>query len=214
MFYKRPLYSYTLSSWSSYENFTIIDDYDEKCRLYNPYKLHRRYAVDIKDSHSCLDDVCDSQSTGFLKSNCWYNICDQRENTYPNLIEKKYKQYFTLFLRDWYRRLFELLLEEEPGLRFNCLNSRGESGFNNITVKTLATIIKNLPIFIWLLLKVIHLSRNFCVTLRQICKLKHLKFTIRIKIVLLTLQGDIIKMKLDYIVENITLTLHTKMNNS
>ena len=41
-----------------------------------------------------------------------------------------------------------------------------------------------------------------------------MNFIISITIVLLTLQGDIVRMKLYYIIENVTLILHTKMGTS
>ena len=60
MFYTCLLCMYTLGSWSSRENYTIVDEYDEKCRLYNPCELHRGYAIQIKDCNSFLEEICDS----------------------------------------------------------------------------------------------------------------------------------------------------------
>ena len=77
-----------LDSWSSCENCTMADDYNKKCRLYNPCKLHRGYAVQIEDCNSCLEDVFDSHNRGFPCSNCHYDKCDQWENTYPGMIVK------------------------------------------------------------------------------------------------------------------------------
>ena len=113
-----------MGSWSSCENCTFADDYNEKCKLCNPCKLHRGYAVQIKDCNSCLEEICDSHNRGFLCSNCHYDKCDQWENTYPGMIAKNPKREFSLFLRDWYRRGFKLFWEEEPGLRFNCWNNK------------------------------------------------------------------------------------------
>ena len=48
MFDTCPYSLYTLGSWSSCKNCTIIDDYNKNCRLSNPCILHRGYAVQNK----------------------------------------------------------------------------------------------------------------------------------------------------------------------
>ena len=49
---------YTLGRWSSCENYTIFYECnDEKCRLCIPCKMHRGYAVQIKDRNTCLERV-------------------------------------------------------------------------------------------------------------------------------------------------------------
>ena len=40
------------------------------------------------------------------------------------MIAKNVKRDFSLFLRDWYRRGLKFLLEEDPGLHFNCWNDK------------------------------------------------------------------------------------------
>jgi hypothetical protein len=65
MYYICPLCLYTLGSWSSCENCTVADEYNEKCRLCNPCSVHRGYAVTIKDCNSCLEEVCDSHVRDF-----------------------------------------------------------------------------------------------------------------------------------------------------
>ena len=88
------------------------------------------------------------------------------------------------------------------------------SGFYKIAVKTQANMIQNLQTFIWLLQKMMLHMRILCVTLLQISKLKHGNYIIWIRTILLTLRRDIMKMKWRYIVENVTLTLHAKINTS
>ena len=66
------------------------------------------YAVQIKDCNSCLEDVYDSHTRGFLSTNCHYCKYDQWENTYPVMIAKNPKRDFSLFLRDWYPNGFKL----------------------------------------------------------------------------------------------------------
>ena len=61
-------------------------EYNEKCRIGNPCKFHRGYTVQIKDCNSCLEDVCNSHTKGFLCPNG--HKCDQWENTYPGMIVK------------------------------------------------------------------------------------------------------------------------------
>ena len=100
--YTFPLCLYTLSSWSSCENCTIIEDYNENCKLCNPYKFHRGYAVQIKACNSCLKDVFASDTRDFLCSDCHYGKCDQWENPYPGLIARSPKCDVSLYLRDWY----------------------------------------------------------------------------------------------------------------
>ena len=124
MYHTCSLCLYTLGSWSSCENCTTVDDYNEKCRLCNPCKLHKGYAVQIKDCNTCLEETCDSHPNGYLCSNCHFDKCDQWENTYPGMIGKNPKRDFSLFLRDWYRRGFKLYWEEEFGARFNCKNMK------------------------------------------------------------------------------------------
>ena len=65
MFYICPLCMHTLGSWSSCENWTIVDEYDEKCRLCNPFKLTREYEEQIKYCNSCLEEIYDSDTRGF-----------------------------------------------------------------------------------------------------------------------------------------------------
>ena len=77
---------------SSCENCTTIDDYNEKCRLSNPCKSHRGYAVQIKDFNSCLEDICDSSN--FTIEVSYAPIvtmikCHQMQNTYPGGIANK-----------------------------------------------------------------------------------------------------------------------------
>ena len=76
MFYMCPLCLYTLISWLSYENCIIINDYNEKCRLWNSCNLHRGYADQHKDFNFCLEDVCDSHTRGLIYSNCHYDQND------------------------------------------------------------------------------------------------------------------------------------------
>ena len=102
----------------------MIEEYDEKCRLCNPCKLHRGYAVQIKGCNSCLEEVCDSHPRGHLCSNCHYDKCKQWESTYPGMIGKNPNRDFSLLLRDWYRRGFRLFWEEETGQRFNFWNNK------------------------------------------------------------------------------------------
>ena len=66
-----------MSSWSSCKNCTIINDYKEKDRLCEPWKLQGGYAVQIKGCHFFLKGVCDSHTRGFLCSDCQYNKFDQ-----------------------------------------------------------------------------------------------------------------------------------------
>ena len=67
----------TLGSSSSCENYKIVNEYDERRTLYNLCKLYRRYAVQIKDCNSCIEDICEFHTKGFLCSNCHYDKCDQ-----------------------------------------------------------------------------------------------------------------------------------------
>ena len=54
----------------------------------NPYKLHTEYAVQIEDCNSCIEEMCDSHTRGFLCSKTYYDKCDQWENTHPGMIGK------------------------------------------------------------------------------------------------------------------------------
>ena len=119
-----PSCLYKLISWSSCENCTLVDDYNEKRRISNPCKLHRGYAVRIKAWNSCLEEICDSHTTGFLFSNCPYDKCNQWKNSYPAMIAKTAKQSFQFILIDWYRWDFEVFWKEEPGQRFNYWNNK------------------------------------------------------------------------------------------
>ena len=94
---------HTLGSWSSYENLTIVDEYDEKCRLCNPFKFTRGYAVQIKYYNSCLEEIYDSDTRGYLCSNCHYDRFDKWEYTYPCMNRKYPELVFSLFLRKRYR---------------------------------------------------------------------------------------------------------------
>ena len=87
-------------------------------------------------------------------------------------------------------------------------------GFYDIAVEILATMIISLQTFIWLIHKMIFHMRHLCKTMLQISKLKHMNFIKWNKMVLLTLKGDIIKIKLDCNVESLTRTLHVKMSTS
>ena len=98
MFCTCPLCMDTLGSWSSCESCIIVDVYDGKCRLYNPCKLHRWYAVQIKDYNLCLENICDFHTRVFLCSYYHYDKCDQWENTYFGMIGKKPKRDFSLIL--------------------------------------------------------------------------------------------------------------------
>ena len=85
MFYMCPLCLYTLGSWSSFENCTIIDLCDETYRLCNPCKYHRGYSVQIKTVILVLK-ISVTHARSFL---CFkYDKCDQWENTYPDMIGK------------------------------------------------------------------------------------------------------------------------------
>ena len=124
--YRCPLCSYILSIWPFCENCAIIDDSNEKCRLFNPCKLHRGYAVQIKNYNSCLDavkiknynscleDASESHTRSFLCSNCNYDKRDQWVITYPSLIEQKPKRDLTLFLSrvssvsSWFQNSLEI----------------------------------------------------------------------------------------------------------
>ena len=70
MFYVCPLCMHTLGSWSSCENWIIVYEYDEKSRLCSPFKLTRGYAIQIKYCNSCLEEIYDSDTRGFLCSKC------------------------------------------------------------------------------------------------------------------------------------------------
>ena len=65
MFYARPLCLHILSSWSFRENCTSVDDYNEKCSLYNPCKLQRGHVVQVKDCDSCSEEIYDSHTRDF-----------------------------------------------------------------------------------------------------------------------------------------------------
>ena len=176
MYYICPLCLYTLGSWSSCENCTTVSEYDEKCRLCNPCKLHRGYAIKIKDCNSCLEEVCDSHVRGFLCSNCHYDKCNQWENTYPGMIRKNSKRSFSLFLRDWYRRGFKLYWEEEFGPRFKCQNNKRVWFLRHRCEDTGCYDYKPTDFF-WQLRRVILHLRILFVTLHQIHKLKQMNFT-------------------------------------
>ena len=122
----------------------------------NPYKLHIRYAVKIKDCNSCLKAISDSHTRGFLCPICNYDKCDQWDNTYPGTIGKNLKRDFSFF--------------KETGIHgFVVLNYFGrmnqdyastveitrEFGFYVIAPKTMATMIISQLTFLWLLQKVI-----------------------------------------------------------
>ena len=47
-FYTCPSGLYTLGSWSAFESYTIVGDYNETCRLCNICKLYRVYVVQTK----------------------------------------------------------------------------------------------------------------------------------------------------------------------
>ena len=106
MFYTCLLCLYTVGGWLSYENCSVVDDYNEMCRLCNPGRLHRGYALRIKDCVFCLEDVCYSRTIDFLCSNCLYDKYDQWENNYTGMTGKNFKRDSSLFLKDWYASWF------------------------------------------------------------------------------------------------------------
>ena len=57
------------------------------------------------------------------------------KNTFPGMIAKNTKPDFSLFLRDWYRRGFNLVWEEEPGRCFDCWNNKRVWFLHNQTVR-------------------------------------------------------------------------------
>ena len=55
-----------LGSWLSCGNWTIFDEYDEKFRLCNPFKLTRGFAAQIKYCNSCLEEFYDPLYAPFV----------------------------------------------------------------------------------------------------------------------------------------------------
>ena len=95
-----------LGSWLSCGNWTIVDEYDEKCRLCNPFKLTKGFAEQIKYCNSCLEEFYDSDTRGNLCSICHYDRIDKWEYTYPGMNGKYDELVFSLFLEKRYRRGF------------------------------------------------------------------------------------------------------------
>ena len=60
---------YILGGWSTIENCPIIDEVNEKCKLCSPYKQHSGHVVQIKNYNSCLENIYDFHTRGFLCSN-------------------------------------------------------------------------------------------------------------------------------------------------
>ena len=138
MFNTCPICICKLGSWSFWENCTNVDEYDEKCRLCNPCKLHRGYAIKIKDCNSCIEEIYDSHTRGFPCFNCHYDKCDQVENTYPGMIGKNLNETGIIVALNCFGRKNQVYASTVGITREFC--------FYVIAVKTMITMIKSLLI--------------------------------------------------------------------
>ena len=181
-------------------------------------------SVDYAICVSCMEDMqCKSKIVspilkrfkthirGFLCSNCNYSKCDQWENTYIGLIRKNPKWEFGLFLGDWYLRGFKWFWEEESGPYFYCWNNKriwflrhrcDDNGYDDYrpTNFNLAVTESYSPFES----TVCNIASNKQIETREFYNMN--------KKVSLTSQRDKIRAKLHCNVENVTLTLHIKIN--
>ena len=118
--------------------------------------------MQIEDSSSCIENVCDSQTRSFLCSNCHYDKFDQNLILHLVRLKKNPRRNFKLLVRYFFSHDVKIF-EKEKMVYTSFIAIIRESGSYDVSVKIL--------IFIFLLQKAIQHMGTLYVTLLRISNL-------------------------------------------